>query len=178
MKDPRPRQHPKTRLMQIHCHRQRETDKEQSDVASQTERNEYELPIPFAIPCLTVPTNHRARNRSLFAPLPPQIHPHSPTSPSASRNKIPQKAETTSPTNSQIGGDKLTSRRHHQGPRRRCRRSCHGGDKARASSPVNPCTILPITSRLYTPGRRSARFPTPERCKGRSEGTNRLDRRR
>ena len=34
--------------MQIHCQRQRETDKEHSDVASQTEWNEYELPIPFA----------------------------------------------------------------------------------------------------------------------------------
>jgi hypothetical protein len=35
--------------LQIHCHRQRETDKEHShsDVALQIERNEYELPIPF-----------------------------------------------------------------------------------------------------------------------------------
>jgi hypothetical protein len=135
-------------------------------------------PSPSSIPHPTVPTNHRARNRSLFASPPPQIHPHSPTSPPASSNKIPQKAETASPTNSQIVGDKLTSSRHHQRPRRRCRRSCHGGDKARALSQAKPSTILPITSRLYTPGCRSTRFPTPKRCKGRPEGTNRLDRRR
>jgi len=48
MKDLRPEQRPKTSLMQIQCHRWRKTHKEHSDVASQMERNEYELPIPFS----------------------------------------------------------------------------------------------------------------------------------